>query len=285
MESVQFCGTTCHVMTPEFADYQDSTIAPGPFIRQSNRIVSFPRPNLRTMPLAADWGRRSLRVIPHFKDDESNTPSHTVLAMMISGAEDSGIHGSHFGPGVRIRYTAADAKRQPIPWVEYRNEKTGESRTYVGAESQAADAARRFRPRCRLRRSAWNCSKPIIRTRRTLLRRSPPGFGVITALYTRACSRSRVLRLRNPQQPCPRSTPETFFPDLKVIWGTYPNNLGHTDTPGCFRCHDGSHVTGKGGRYHAGLRSCHEMLAVEEESPEILKTLNLTGKIGQLQRR
>jgi hypothetical protein len=31
------------------------------------------------------------------------------------------------------------------------------------------------------------------------------------------------------------------FPDLKVTWGTYPNNLGHTDFPGCFRCHDGSH--------------------------------------------
>src|SRR5208337_974734 len=33
------------------------------------------------------------------------------------------------------------------------------------------------------------------------------------------------------------------FPDLKVTWGTYPNNLGHTDFPGCFRCHDGSHST------------------------------------------
>jgi formate-dependent nitrite reductase cytochrome c552 subunit len=24
------------------------------------------------------------------------------------------------------------------------------------------------------------------------------------------------------------------FPELKVSWGTYPNNLGHTDFPGCF---------------------------------------------------
>jgi hypothetical protein len=36
------------------------------------------------------------------------------------------------------------------------------------------------------------------------------------------------------------------FPDMKVTWGTYPNNLGHTDFPGCFRCHDGSHATGAG---------------------------------------
>src|SRR5690606_9368923 len=37
---------------------------------------------------------------------------------------------------------AADAKRQTIPWVEYRNENTGAVRTYVAAESQADDAAR-----------------------------------------------------------------------------------------------------------------------------------------------
>lgn len=36
------------------------------------------------------------------------------------------------------------------------------------------------------------------------------------------------------------------FPDLRVTWGTYPNNLGHTDFPGCFRCHDGSHTTADG---------------------------------------
>jgi hypothetical protein len=38
------------------------------------------------------------------------------------------------------------------------------------------------------------------------------------------------------------------FPDLKVTWGTYPNNLGHMDFPGCFRCHDGSHTSSGGKR-------------------------------------
>jgi hypothetical protein len=28
------------------------------------------------------------------------------------------------------------------------------------------------------------------------------------------------------------------FPRMKVTWGTYPNHLGHVETPGCFRCHD-----------------------------------------------
>ncbi len=30
------------------------------------------------------------------------------------------------------------------------------------------------------------------------------------------------------------------FPLMSVDWGTYPNHLGHQDSPGCFRCHDGS---------------------------------------------
>jgi hypothetical protein len=28
------------------------------------------------------------------------------------------------------------------------------------------------------------------------------------------------------------------FPAMQVKWGTYPNHLGHIDSPGCFRCHD-----------------------------------------------
>jgi len=30
-------------------------------------------------------------------------------------------------------------------------------------------------------------------------------------------------------------------PPMKVTAGTYPNNMGHLDWPGCFRCHDGGH--------------------------------------------
>ncbi len=30
-------------------------------------------------------------------------------------------------------------------------------------------------------------------------------------------------------------------PEMKVTVTTYPDNLGHTDFPGCFRCHDGAH--------------------------------------------
>ena len=34
----------------------------------------------------------------------------------------------------------------------------------------------------------------------------------------------------------------SVFPDMKVTFGTYANNIGHIDAPGCFRCHDDEHV-------------------------------------------
>ncbi len=41
---------------------------------------------------------------------------------------------------------------------------------------------------------------------------------------------------------------ETATPEMKVTAATYPNNLGHMDFPGCFRCHDGAHYLVKDGK-------------------------------------
>src|SRR6185369_11101036 len=75
------------------------------------------------------------------------------------------------------------------------------------------------------------------------------------------------------------------FPDLKVTWGTYPNNLGHMDFPGCFRCHDGGHSTAGGEAITQECTTCHETLAADEASPEILKTLGISGRITKMQKQ
>ena len=36
------------------------------------------------------------------------------------------------------------------------------------------------------------------------------------------------------------------FPSMQVDWTTYPNNIGHRNWPGCFRCHDNHHVSESG---------------------------------------
>jgi hypothetical protein len=63
------------------------------------------------------------------------------------------------------------------------------------------------------------------------------------------------------------------FPEMKVDWGTYPNHLGHTDFPGCFRCHDDLHTTADGETIPQDCFTCHTLLAMDEENPKVLENL------------
>jgi hypothetical protein len=66
------------------------------------------------------------------------------------------------------------------------------------------------------------------------------------------------------------------FPFMKVTWGTHPNNLGHNDYPGCFRCHDGNHQTKDGKKSITNdCSTCHNLLAVDETNPKQLTDLGL----------
>ena len=66
-----------------------------------------------------------------------------------------------------------------------------------------------------------------------------------------------------------------IFPAMKVNWGVHPNNPGHTDFPGCFRCHDGSHTGAQGDTITNDCSACHNLLPVEEQNPKILADLGL----------
>ncbi len=50
------------------------------------------------------------------------------------------------------------------------------------------------------------------------------------------------------------------FPQMNVSWGTYANNIGHTDFPGCFRCHDENHSTKDGKAIPQDCELCHQMI-------------------------
>ncbi|MCL4401681.1 MAG: NapC/NirT family cytochrome c, partial [Acidobacteria bacterium] len=157
MDSVTFCGETCHtVMQPEYTAYQNSPhsrvecvgchIGPGAswFVRSklsgtgqvfAALFHTYPTPiptpvrNLRPAREtceACHWpqqfGSDRLRVIPTYAEDQANTLTKTVLLMKIGGGNGgAGIHGTHLGPGVHIRYAHSDEARQNIPWVEYAN--------------------------------------------------------------------------------------------------------------------------------------------------------------------
>ena len=54
-----------------------------------------------------------------------------------------------------------------------------------------------------------------------------------------------------------------FFPEMKANWKVYPDNIGHKDWPGCFRCHDGLHKTADGKKAIKAndCNACHTILA------------------------
>ena len=44
---------------------------------------------------------------------------------------------------------------------------------------------------------------------------------------------------------------------MNVGFGTYPNNIGHIDSPGCFRCHDDNHTAKDGKKIGQDCETCH----------------------------
>lgn len=52
---------------------------------------------------------------------------------------------------------------------------------------------------------------------------------------------------------------QTVFPDQKLTWDTHPNNTGHKDSPGCFRCHDGKHLNPQGEPVRLECNLCHSI--------------------------
>jgi len=63
------------------------------------------------------------------------------------------------------------------------------------------------------------------------------------------------------------------FPAMRITWGTYPDNLGHMDFPGCFRCHDGNHKSHDGQVVTQDCNTCHSLLAMDDPNPKILQEL------------
>jgi hypothetical protein len=50
-----------------------------------------------------------------------------------------------------------------------------------------------------------------------------------------------------------------------LTWKNFPNNIGHMDFPGCFRCHDGKHANEKGEAVRLQCTLCHALPQVVRE--------------------
>jgi len=354
METPQFCGGTCHSMAPEFAAYQNAShsrvecvechVSPGaagwiksktngirqlvhtvlhsqpkpiPSALESNRLVPA-RETCENCHWPQNFGGARLRVFSKYAGDEANTRTETVLLMMVGGKSISGIHGAHLGPGISIRYAAEDAARQTIPWVEYRNETTGEIRTFSSSDPvRGSDTLPQYGMQCvdchnrpthafdlperamdrALAGGEISVTLPYVKKKSVELLQV--GYGTseeasakvpagLVRFYQENYPQVYAQRARDIEQAGKAVLAiynRNVFPDLKVTWGTYPNNLGHTDFPGCFRCHDGSHAAANGESISQDCNRCHEPLAMEQGSPEILRTLGVAEPLANLQKK
>lgn len=344
MESTQFCGQTCHsVMEPEYTAYQRSPharvacvechIGPGApwFVRSklsgSYQVLAvtfnlYPRPistpihNLRPARETCEqchWPERfsgdKLVIRTKYADDEKNSATKDVLLVHIGGRNpDSklvGIHGRHLG---LVTYLAADAKRQEIPWVSYRNQ-DGTVTEYASTDTppkadllahgdrrtmDCMDCHNRPTHTFDMPESAVNRemaagrispSLPFVhKVAIDLLKRN---YGSRLAAQTelpqalREYYRKNYFAIYNSQRAQIEDAAKALlyvyqgnvFPEMNITWGTYPNNLGHNDFPGCFRCHDGNHKAKGGGEITQDCNACHSLLAMDEPDPKILHEL------------
>ena len=332
METEQFCGATCHVMKPEFTAFGHSPhsrlecvqchVEPGTegYIkakmagtRQLIHTVmnSFPRPiesglesnrlvrSSATCENCHNRGREMgnpVRILTKFASDEANTRTSTVLTML-------GAHPAHLGAGVRIRYAAADAKRQTIPWVEMTS-REGKVTVYKSPgfaadaiakmpkfEMQCVDCHNRPAHTFELPEHAVDRAMAEGRLPVTLPYLKKKSVEILTGaqststlstslsnFYAKtypAIASSRQADIRRAGAELEAIFSRNVFPDLKVTWGTYPVNMGHFDSPGCFRCHDGDHVSAGKQTIANDCATCHQTPAVDEPAPAILQQLGI----------
>ncbi len=224
-----------------------------------------------------------LKVFSHYANDEKNTLRQIRMLIKTGGGDPAtgapeGIHW-HMNIANKIDYVAADEKRQVIPYVHVEDQQ-GRVTEYYAKDStlskdqiakterhhmdcvdchnrpthiyvppdQSVDqsllarridvslpfhqAGSRHRVDCDIqhhrcrhpRHCQWRC--------RTSTRSKYPDV-----------AKTKQLEIRNAVTEVQQIFKRTTFPEMKLNWQTHPNNLGHYYYTGCFRCHDGQHVS------------------------------------------
>ena len=245
-----------------------------------------------------------LRVIKHYEEDESNTELTTALLLRVggaSGSESSGIHW-HVDPGMEIRYRS-DETREEIYEVEYTNA-DGELTHYADRRAPEEGGVWRTmdcvdchnRPSHIYKPAASEIDRVI---NEGLIDRSLPfvkreGLRIIDAEYP-SHEEARAVISAELQKFYAENYPEiaaekaeaieaaavalgdvyavNVFPQMNVWWDTYPNHIGHEQSPGCERCHSKKMRTSEREEISNDCDTCHVLLAEEEENPHILEIL------------
>jgi nitrate/TMAO reductase-like tetraheme cytochrome c subunit len=242
-----------------------------------------------------------------YGDDEKNSLTHSLVLMHIGGRNQfgkmSGIHGAHLG---LIEFTSTDPSNQIISWVGKKND-DGSVTEFNLADAKVASTGQRHVMDCIdcHNRAAHSFETPEEALNKNMAMGSPnpslpfahkEGLALIKASYATQTEAAEKITsgfedFYRSQYPLVWESQRTqidqgakslasiygrnVFPFMKVGWGSHPDNLGHNDYPGCFRCHDGNHNSKIGTSITNDCSMCHNLLAVDESNPKLLTEIGI----------
>jgi hypothetical protein len=254
-------------------------------------------PDVRTSCEQCHWPDRfvgdKVKVLYEHANDEANTETKTTVRLHVGGpvsgsGSGTGIHW-HMNRANEIEYVALDEKREQIPYVRVATP-DGRVREYFAEGVAAADLAGKPRRRmdcldCHNRPAHRFGASPeravdaaigegrisgkIPFIRRDAVRALMAPYAshevavpeieralrdAVNARLPHAFEEADLRRAIGVTQAIYRSS---VFPSMKVGWGTYPNQIGHTVSTGCFRCHDENHKTTDGAAISQDCELCH----------------------------
>ncbi len=248
----------------------------------------------------------------YYLSDEANTKFNISMLVKIGGSDHGAMQGihAHMYLDKQISYISTDRQRQVIPYVEARG-KDGKVEVYQSMESPLTDDQRKtgekrvvdcidchnrpshqykhpeFSVNMAMTNGAIDPTLPEIKMEAVEVLEKPyktEGEALssiqsgVQKFYKESHpdvfeKRSKDLAVAIAQIQAIYS--QNYFPEMNVSWKAYPNNLDHMHSAGCFRCHDGKHVSKSGKVISRDCQTCHTILS--EVDTEGKRETSLTG--------
>ena len=240
-----------------------------------------------------------MKTLTHYSYDEQNSARTTRLLINVGGGDPAtgpvaGIHW-HMNLANEITFIATDEHRQAIPWIRVKDREGRVTEYYDRNRPLTSEEIATFGKRtmdcidCHSRPAhvylppdvavdqsfvagRLDPSLPYLKkTAVELLSRSyettPQAASAIAnglndfyrTSYPDIYTHKRQL-IDNTVAEVQRIFQTYFFPEMKTDWQTHPDNMGHLYFAGCFRCHDGEHVSKDGTVITNNCNVCHTMI-------------------------
>jgi len=240
----------------------------------------------------------SLRVITHFGDDINNTPYSIYLILKTGGgSKRQGLgRGIHWHIENKVYYYPTDPEERNISYVRVIND-DGSIEEYIDIEADfdpsGLDESKLKEMDCitchnrithriytpeesmdsALTLGAIPADIPEIRSKGVEVLRGAyatqeEGLARIAALedYYKAnypeyyAANKEKIGLAVPV--IQKIYIDSVFLEQKADWDTHPNNIGHVNSAGCFRCHDGKHLNAQQEAIRLECNLCHAIPVV-----------------------